>query len=1138
MAQSGEPENVVSESVAREKKILTFWRDNSIFEKSLAKDSPRGDFVFYEGPPTANGRPGVHHIESRSFKDALPRYKTMRGFRVPRRAGWDTHGLPVELEVEKELGFTGKKDIEEYGVAAFNKKCRESVMRYIGEWQKFTDRIAYWVDQDKAYFTFDAAYMESVWSIVKKVSNDDRLYKDYKVLPWCPVCGTALSSHELAQGYEDVKDLSLTVKFQVEPGQKISESIVANEKTYLLAWTTTPWTLPGNVALAVGTRKVPSKILYLAWEEDGQTFIASADFFNKLNPSRNQNVVLLDAEDLVGLKYKPLYPFAHSLATEGERVKFEKAFQVYSADFVTSEDGTGIVHTAVMYGQEDFDLGQKIGLPKVHLVAPDGKFVAGTGFLEGASVIDPETNVAVLKDLQAKGLFFSKENYTHSYPHCWRSKNRLIYYARDSWYIRMHDLRDTLLSENDKVNWEPAHIRDGRMGEWLKNVKDWAISRERYWGTPLPVWQSADGAERLVIGSIDELKAHTKKSGNRYFAIRHAQAENNVLDELDATDEKKWPLTETGRAQAVAAGKKLKGEGIDVIYASPLARSQETARIVAGEIGLAQDSILIEDRIKEVNVGELNGRPLSDFFDYRRTHSYGDAFPGGESHLDAKRRFGAFLYELEAKHTNKTILIVTHGIGLEMLVPIASGADAMTTHSLVEADMPRNTETRELSFVPLPHNEDYELDLHKPYIDEVTLVSDSGAELKRTSEVMDVWFDSGAMPFAQEHYPFAKRAPAFPADFISEAIDQTRGWFYTLLAIGVLMGKGTPYRNVICLGHLLDEKGQKMSKSKGNIIVPADAIAEFGVDTLRFWMYHVNRPGDSKNFDEKTVKEAARVISWLDNSAKFYALFAGNREKAGKPTILDTWMVVRTNAAVQEVTKAMDAYDLYTASRTTASLIEDLSQWYVRRVRDRVRDGDGAALSTLRHTLRTCALLLAPLAPFIAEEVFQTVRDASDPESVHLASWPEVRVSFIDGFTGKVKQDEQLIADMARVRSDASEALKLRQQSGIKVSQVLGSFSTTSVFTDADDLLTLLAEEINVKEVIPGAAETTLNTVLTPELIAEGDERAFQRAVSEARKTEGFSPKDTVHVERREDGAHVAELSAGPVRFSLTRDAS
>lgn len=1147
------------EAVQREEAVLAFWKKERIFEKTLEKPAPKGDFVFYEGPPTANGRPGVHHIESRSFKDAIPRYKTMRGYRVPRRAGWDTHGLPVELEVEKELGFTGKQDIEAYGIAAFNKKCRESVMRYIDEWGRFTTRIGYWVDQGKAYFTFDAPYMESLWHIVKKVSDDGRLYKDYKVLPWCVKCGTALSSHELAQGYEDVKDLSLTVKFRV----------VGEENTSFLAWTTTPWTLPGNVGLAVGKDVVYSQLeatqdlpefnmvtgekVWIAKELAGKVF-------TKL--SENQSAALRSVaekrgEELVGVSYEPLYPFAKDIATKTEVEKFANAYKVHAADFVTTEDGTGIVHTAVMYGQEDFDLGQKVGLPKVHLVAPDGTFMPGTGTFAGKSVIDPETNVEVLKDLQSRGLYFSKENYGHSYPHCWRSKNRLIYYARDSWYIRMHDLREKLLAENAKINWEPAHIREGRMGEWLSNVKDWAISRERYWGTPLPVWENASGTERVVIGSVEELKRRTKTSGNQYFFMRHGEAQMNVLG-LSSTDpekQKESHLTERGIA-TVRAGLAAYAGDFDLVLVSPFVRAQETAALVQEVCGLPATAIQTDERLREIGAVAFDGRPYTD---YRNSFSsieerFVSSPEGAETFAEVRRRMGEVLYELERTHTGKKILIISHGDPLWILQLVAAGG---TAADITKFSEPPTGEVFPVSFVPLPHNEDYELDLHRPYIDDLVIVGDEGEELRRVKEVMDVWFDSGAMPFAQSHYPFDKRPLAFPADFISEAIDQTRGWFYTLLAVGTLMGKGAPYKNVICLGHLLDENGQKMSKSKGNVIIPADAIARYGVDTLRFWMYYVNQPGDSKNFDEKTVKEAARVISWLDNSTKFYQLFANGSGSKGKETVLDRWMRVRTTDTVREVTSALDAYDLYRASRTVAGLVEDLSQWYVRRVRDRVRDGDASALATLRQTLETCALLVAPLTPFIAEEVYRSVRTARMPESVHLATWPQEKNGLLARMGMRIER--QLVSNMARVRTLASEALMLRQKAGVKVRQPLASLSIPGALSK--ELQALLAEELNVKVVITGASELALDTTLTPELVKEGDVREFARAVADARKQIGCSPSDRVVVRVTAAGESIlagaqipgvarisfdapmdvpyrVEFSTGSAAFALLRDAT
>ncbi|MHB1330905.1 MAG: class I tRNA ligase family protein, partial [Minisyncoccota bacterium] len=608
----------------REERILQFWKENKIFEKTLKKPSPKGDFVFYEGPPTANGKPGIHHLESRAFKDAIPRYKTMRGFRVPRKAGWDTHGLPVEIESEKKLGLKSKKEIEEYGVARFNEECRRSVLSYIGEWSRFTERIGYWVNLDEAYFTYNNSYIEAVWNVIGQVSKKDLLYKDYKVVPWCPRCGTGLSSHELAQGYQGVKDLSLYVKFK----------IVGFSNAYFVAWTTTPWTLPGNLALAVG-----ENITYVEVKVGEEILVLAKDRLSVLI-EEYEIVAEHKGKDMVGMEYEPLYPFIKDQNPEG----IEKAFKVYTADFVTTEDGTGIVHTAVMYGQEDFDLGTKVGLPKHHLVLPDATFINGTEWLEGRSVIDESLAVDILKDLQNRGLLFKKENYSHSYPFCWRCKTRLIYYARDSWYIRMSSLRDELMKENEKINWEPDYIKHGRFGEWLREVKDWAISRERYWGTPLPVWE-ADNKEKIVADSVETLKKYSKKSGNKYLVMRHAGTTGNKKEIVSFGAEKDDHVTEEGLKQALATGEKLKDKKIDLIFTSPFARTRETAEVVRQGLNLTSDSVIIDERLHEINPGEFDGRKWGDYHD--RVSSSGQGWferniLGGESFQEVGRRIGEF----------------------------------------------------------------------------------------------------------------------------------------------------------------------------------------------------------------------------------------------------------------------------------------------------------------------------------------------------------------------------------------------------------------------------------------------------------------------------------------------------------------
>jgi isoleucyl-tRNA synthetase len=645
----------------KELDIIEFWKRNNIFEKSLEKDSPKGEFVFYDGPPTANGRPGIHHLEARAFKDAIPRYKTMCGYHVRRKGGWDTHGLPVELQVEKELGLVSKKQIEEYGIDKFNQKCKESVWTYIDEWEKFTNRSGYWVDSKNPYVTYHSSYIESLWNVVKEVNNKNLLYKDYRIVPWCSRCGTALSSHELAQGYKDVKDLSVTAKFKV----------VGEDNTFILAWTTTPWTLPGNVALAVN-----ENLSYVKVFTNGEYFILGKDRLSILEGEYSIQKEFLGSE-LVGIKYEPLYSFLKDKLNTLEDISLQKAFQVYSASFVTADDGTGIVHTAVMYGQDDFELGTKLGLPKYHLVNDDGTFKDDMDFLSSRFVKDEQVAIDIIKDLanRASGsLLFKKEKYEHSYPHCWRCSTPLIYYARDSWYIRMSQLRDTLVGNNDFINWEPEHVRQGRFGEWIKEVKDWAISRERYWGTPLPVWEDENG-NRHIFTHRDELKNHTKKSGNNYVMIRHGEAESNVSKTCSYATGNTVKLTQKGIEQIKKSAEELKDKKIDLIYASPFLRTMESARIIADVLGLPHANIIQDPRLVDLNVGIFEGKTWEEYFDFfKDKNRFKEAVPGGENMMDVKRRTGEFLYDVDSTLNNKNILIVAHGCTLCMLESVAKGA--------------------------------------------------------------------------------------------------------------------------------------------------------------------------------------------------------------------------------------------------------------------------------------------------------------------------------------------------------------------------------------------------------------------------------------------------------------------------------
>lgn len=892
---------------AEEEAVLDFWTREKIFEKSVEQKSKDKHFVFFEGPPTANGKPGFHHIIARAFKDLIPRYKTMNGFRVERKAGWDTHGLPVELQVEKELGISGKNQIENIvegnkiaSIKKFNELCRESVWKYKEEWERLTKRMGFWIDLDNPYVTYENDYMESIWWILKQAFGKNLLYIDYKIVPYCTRCGTALSSHEVALGYKEIVDRSAYVKFKVS----------GKDNTYLVAWTTTPWTLPGNTALAVG-----SHIGYGIYKnKDTQEELILAD-------DRASEVLDLDKfdrtpilfNDLVGLSYEPLFDVP-SLASNN-------SFKVYEADFVTTTDGTGIVHIAPMYGEDDFKLGEREKLPKVHTVDTEGKFVTTVKELKGEVAKNPDTEKKILNILKENNLLLKIENYKHTYPFCWRCDTPLIYYGKESWFIRMSSLRDELIERNNTIKWVPEHLQQGRFGEWLREVKDWALSRDRYWGTPLPIWSCKQCKKNTCVGSINELK------------------------------------------------------------------------------------------------------------------------------------------------------------------------------ELATTEIPRD------------------FDLHKPFIDEVLIKCECGGEARRFPEVIDVWFDSGAMPYAQWHYPFENKnlieeGLAYPADYISEAIDQTRGWFYTLVAISTILDKPAPYKSAVVMAHILDKQGKKMSKSRGNIVDPWEVIAQFGIDPLRFYFYSVNQPGDTKKFDPKdleTIRRKVFLITW--NIYSFLATGAKNKNwqpqeepNCGTKNVLDIWLGQRTNELVNAVSESLDNLDIFRASRQITEYIDELSTWYLRLSRKRT---DEDFLPTLFWATKKLALILAPFAPFFADNLWQRLRFTSDPVSVHLASWPE-----------KSDLNEKVLSSMAKLKNIIEIGRRVRQESKIKLRQPLQSVEIQGPILGKDEII-IIAEELNIKEVKNCESEelgVKFDLNITPELKTEGDVREIIRLIQDLRKHAGLEQGEKVNL--------------------------
>ena len=855
--------------VEREKEVEKFWADHDIFQKSMKEREGNPMYTFYDGPPTANGKPHIGHVLTRVIKDMIPRYRTMKGYQVPRKAGWDTHGLPVELEVEKLLGLDGKDQIEEYGLEPFIDKCKESVWKYKGMWEDFSSTVGFWADMDNPYVTYDNNFIESEWWALKQIWDKGLLYKGFKIVPYCPRCGTPLSAQEVAQGYKDVKERSAIVRFKVK-----------DEDAYILAWTTTPWTLPSNLALCVNPKEDYAKVK----AADGYTYYMACALLDTVlgkladgeEKSAYEVLETYKGTDLEGKEYEPLYQCAADLAEKQKK----KAFYVVCDEYVTLTDGTGVVHIAPAFGEDDANVGRKYDLPFVQLVDEKGNMAESTPF---AGLFVKKADPEVLKDLESRGQLFDAPKFEHSYPHCWRCDTPLIYYARESWFIKMTEVKDDLIANNNTINWIPESIGKGRFGDWLENVQDWGISRNRYWGTPLNIWECECG-HMHSIGSIEELKLMS----------------DNCPDDIE---------------------------------------------------------------------------------------------------------------------------------------------------------------------------------LHRPYIDEVTIrCPKCGKPMHRVPEVIDCWFDSGSMPFAQHHYPFENKdlfEQQFPAKFISEAVDQTRGWFYSLLAISTLLFNKAPYENVIVLGHVQDENGQKMSKSKGNAVDPFDALQTYGADAIRWYFYVNSAPWLPNRFHGKAVTEGQRkFMGTLWNTYAFFVLYANIDEfdatkytlEYDKLSVMDKWLLSKLNTLIKTVDDHLANYRIPESARALQEFVDDMSNWYVRRSRERfwakgMEQDKINAYMTLYTALVTVSKVAAPMIPFMTEQIYQNLVgsiDASAPESIHLCDFPTVKEEFIDA---------ELEANMDHVLKLVVMGRACRNTSNIKNRQPIGQMFVKAGFELPEFYQEIVADELNVKNV-------------------------------------------------------------------------
>lgn len=1086
-----------SDVVKREEAILEFWKAKGIFEKSLAQGDK--EFVFYDGPPFGNGLPHYGHLLQSTLKDIIPRFETMRGNTVRRTWGWDCHGLPVEYEAEKILGLNGALDIKEYGIAGFNRTCRENVLSYAHEWRDTIDRMGRWVDMDNDYKTMDASYTESVWWAFKTLYDKGLIYEGKKVVPYSWRLTSVLSNFEANQNYKDVEDPAVTVLLP----------LLESPKEALAIWTTTPWTLPSNVAVAVHPELTYAKVSLLnALGEVTHVWILE-ERANAYAGLLGEVVERKLGQELVGVAYTPPFSYFSDARNEG-------AFQVLAADFVGGEDGTGMVHLSPAFGDEDYKVCVAAGLPVIDPTNEAACFTDAVPLAAGKFV--KKADPILTQDLLERHLLLKEERIVHSYPFCYRTDTPLIYKAVSTWFVDVEAIKPALIEANKGIEWIPEHAKEGRFGKWLEGARDWAISRNRFWGAPLPVWKHPTTGEYVVISTKEELAARTQHNNNSFYVIRHGEAESNVRGVISSRADDPVHLTEKGKEQVKTAATSL--STVTKIVASPFVRTRETAEIIREHLGLPQEALVFDERLGEINLGVLHGEEIHA---YAATvpweKRYLEAPAEGECLKDVKRRVGEALYEINERYQNETVLLVTHEIPYWAVESAAQGlgdTEAHKAYMAVSDEYANNAEVRPLMFIPLPHDENYAFDVHRPFIDEYPVYADDGERLTRITEVFDCWFESGSMPFASNRYlglPKEVFNPetehGYPANFIAEGLDQTRGWFYTMLVMSVALTGKASFKRVICTGLVLAEDGQKMSKRLKNYPDPQVLLRTHGADAIRLFM--VSSPiveGADLNFSERGVSEVLqKTLGRLLHTLAFVETYCVSCEPEYTDThILDRWIRARTYELVKTIETSLDSLHIDDGARAIASFVDDLSTWHVRRSRDRLRDGDMDGAKTLRAVLRDVARGIAPYTPFMAEHLYQRLRTDSDPESVHLDVWPHVG-----------GENPELLSAMTETRAVVSRALDARLKHGIKVRQPLATLTVGERALENHELREIVAEEVNVKEVIVNAdlgEVVSLDTVITPELKREGQLRDLQRVLQDLRKSAGLQPKQeaVVHV--------------------------